>query len=483
MDQCECNLRGRVVIPADPLYNEARQGFNRAIQQYPLVIVYCRNACDISEAVLWSKACDVPLRIRNGGHNYEGYSNGSCTLVIDVSEMNEISLDENRNLLHVQGGVTNGQIYQFITAGGYPFPGGTCPTVGIGGYATGGGWGLSCRWLGLGCDSLEEIELVNYEGCTLKASRSCNDDLFWACRGAGGGNFGVIVSMKFRLPSKVNLVTLIEIDYLHVTADDQEAFLQIWQSWLQGADPRITLISRIYNSQEDGLAMLVRGIFYGDVQEAQILMQPFLELSNARARLEAVTFSEAAAIIGSSYPPYEKFEAVSRYALREWTASEIAGLVSLIRKPAEGSVFTGLSLYALGGRVGEIPQEETAFYYRNAHFIVWLETVWEDHCFQRENQKWISDRFPDLAAVTEGSYVNFPYNCLPNYLEEYYGASVQRLREVKKRYDPCNRFSFPQGIWRTVQPSDTPAEISGEYHEDISSGQPDAAEYRGFRYV
>jgi len=208
VNRCDCDLTGRVVIPADPLYNEARQGFNRALQQYPLIIVYCRNRCDISNAVIWSRTYNVPLRIRSGGHNYEGYSNGNCTLVVDVSEMNEILLDENRNILHVQSGATNGQIYQFISSRGYPFPGGTCPTVGISGYATGGGWGLSCRWLGLGCDSLEEIELVNDKGCILKASRDCNSDLFWACRGAGGGNFGVVTSMKFQMPPKVDFVTM-----------------------------------------------------------------------------------------------------------------------------------------------------------------------------------------------------------------------------------------------------------------------------------
>lgn len=482
MNRCDCDLTGRVVIPADPSYNEARQGFNRAIQQYPLIIVYCQNKYDVSNAVMWSRAHNVPLRIRSGGHNYEGYSNGNCTLVIDISEMHEMFLDESQNILHVQGGATNEQIYQFISSKGYPFPGGTCPTVGISGYVTGGGWGLSCRWLGLGCDSLEEIELVNYEGRILKASGRCNSDLFWACRGAGGGNFGIVVSMKFRLPPQVDFVTLMEIDYLHVTAAEQEAFLETWQSWLSGADPRATLIARVYNSPADGLAMLARGIFYGSAPEAQALMQPFLALPGARSRFEYIPFLEAVTIIGSSYPPYEKFEAVSRYALRKWSSSEIARLAELIHQPAEGAVFTGLSLYALGGRVGEVLQEETAFYYRNAHFIVWLETLWEDPNFQRENQKWINGRFPTLANVTRGSYVNFPYNCLPNYLEEYYGAHVRRLKAIKKRYDPCNVFTFPQGICGTARLPEPPAQI-GEYREDIPLMQTDSSMHRGFRYV
>ncbi|WRS26304.1 FAD-binding oxidoreductase [Oscillospiraceae bacterium MB08-C2-2] len=482
MDCCNCDLTGRVVIPADPLYNEARRDFNRAIQQYPLIIVYCRNKCDVSNAVTWARTYNVPLRIRNGGHNYEGYSNGNCTLVIDISEMTRITLDESRSLLSVQGGATNGLIYDFVSSKGYPFPGGTCPTVGISGYATGGGWGLSCRMLGLGCDSLEEIELVNYEGDILKASRSCNSDLFWACRGAGGGNFGVVVSMTFRLPPKTDFVTLIEIDYLHVTSLEQEAFLATWQSWLAQADPRVTLVARIYHSETDGLAMLVRGIFYGSEQEAQAIMQPFLALPGARPSFLYTTFLEAVTILGSSYPPYEKFQAVSRYALREWNPSEIAELAGLIQEPAQGSVFAGLSLYALGGRVEAVPQDETAFYYRNAHFIVWLETIWEDPAFRRENEKWINNRFPALASVTAGSYVNFPYSCLPNYLEEYYGTHVGRLMQIKQRYDPYNIFTFPQGIWAATPSLESP-KGTAEYPVEAPLVQQGSALYRGFRYV
>ena len=481
MGNYPCGLTGRIVIPADPLYHEARKDYNRAIQQYPLIIDYCRDKHDVANAVIWSRKYHVPLRIRNGGHNYEGYSNGNCTLVIDVSGMTRMDLDECKNLLYVQGGVTNRLVYEFVSSKGYPFPGGTCPTVGVGGYALGGGWGLSCRYLGLGCDSLEEIELINYEGETIKADRNCNADLFWACRGAGGGNFGVIVSMTFRLPPKVGKVTLIEIDYLHRTAKEQEIFLETWQKWLRSADPRITLISRIYNSVDDGLAMLARGIFYGGPDEAEQIVKPFLELAGAEYSLEYITFLEAVTIIGSTYPPFEKFQSASRFVLQDFSRCEIPELVGLIRRRAEGSVFAGLSMYALGGRVREIAEEETAFFYRKAHFIVWLETVWEEKRFAEENRDWVNDRFPALASVTTGSYVNFPYNELPDYLEEYYDRHVRKLEWIKQKYDPCNIFSFPQGIRRELSLPE-PESFENDREEETEK-QSDDAVYRGFRYV
>lgn len=478
-------LTGDIVTPFDPEYSEARQGFNRAIQLCPLIIVYCRNKRDVSNAVVWSRKHCVPIRIRSGGHNYEGYSNGDCTLIIDISRMNHMNIDICLNQLHVQSGVTNRQVYNFASSKGYPFPGGTCPTVGVSGYSLGGGWGLSCRNFGLGCDSLREIEVIDYEGDIIKADCENHCDLFWACRGAGGCNFGVIVSMTFNLPPKVQNVTLIEIDYLDVDSEEQKEFLYTWQEWLKTADKRITLISRIYNSSADGLAMLVRGIFYGEPEEAKQIVGAFLTLYGADYNIESMTFLEAVTIIGSVYPPSEKFQSVSRFVLRDFTCVERSELVGLIRERPAGSVFTGISMYALGGRVSEIGTDDTAFYYRKADYIIWLETIWEDPEYAEENREWISSQFPYFEAITKGSYINFPYGELPDYLEEYYGIHAEILKEIKAKYDPLNIFSFPQGI-RKSNCNNHPASYCSELplnNTKDTIDQPGDENYRGFRYV
>ena len=159
----------------------------------------------------------------------------------------------------------------------------------------------------------------------------------------------------------------------------------------------------------------------------------------------------------------------------------IPELVGLIRRRAKGSVFAGLSMYALGGRVREVAEDETAFFYRKAHFIIWLETVWEEKRFAEENRDWVNERFPALASVTTGSYVNFPYNELPDYLEEYYGRHVRKLEWIKQKYDPCNIFSFPQGIRRELSLPE-PESFENDREEETEK-QSDDAVYRGFRYV
>jgi len=478
-------LTGHIITTFDPIYSEARQGFNRAIQQYPLIIVYCLNIRDVSNAVIWSRKHCVPIRIRSGGHNYEGYSNGDYCLVIDVSRLNDMSIDKFAAELYVESGITNRQLYEFVSSKGYPFPGGTCPTVGVSGYALGGGWGLSCRHLGLGCDNLEEIEIVNYKGELLKASHANNPDLFWACRGAGGGNFGIIVSMTFKLPQKINKVTLIEIDYLHVNTQKQEEFLDIWQEWLKTADSRMTLISRIYNSVHDGLAMLVRGIFYGEPEEAMKIVAKFLELEGGYYNFEYLTFLEAVTIIGSVYPSSEKFQSASRFVLRDFNCNEISEIVGLIKERPQGSVFVGVSMYALGGKVAEVKTDDTAFFYRKAKYIIWLETIWEESMYAKDNREWVSNQFPYLESVTKGSYVNFPYRKLPEYLKEYYGGHTDSLVKIKTKYDPKNIFSFPQSIKETSAQGDkiSVAPYLPDKSDEIIISRPDDSSYRGFRYV
>ncbi len=437
-------LTGNVITRKNPLYNEARQEWNRAIQRFPLAIVYCYNKNDVANAVIWARQRCIPIRIRSGGHNYEGYSTGNEVLVIDISNLNTLEISD--TYLIVDGGVNNKQLYDFVSSQGYPFPGGTCPTVGLGGLVSGGGWGLSCRLMGLGCDSLTELELIDAEGNIIKANSVENKELFWACRGAGGGNFGIIVSMVFRLPPKVDMVTLFQFYYPDTDRKKQARFLQVWQKWLKDLDQRMSLQANVYHSQEDDFAIYGRGFFYGTEAEAQSLLQPIISLGCCRLTLEYLPFYEAITKIGAVYPDSERFQSTGRFVVKPLNPQEIYEAVGLIREVPIGSVYSSLSLYALGGEVGEKSPYETAFFYRDASYILLIQSVWEEKRYASENKRWVSRKFKYLKSITQGSYVNFPYSGLMDYLEEYYGWNAKRLRLVKKKYDPENVFHFPQSI-------------------------------------
>ncbi|GAA0225455.1 FAD-binding oxidoreductase [Metaclostridioides mangenotii] len=439
-------LTGNVVTHCDKGYLKARHERNLAIQTFPLAIVFCKCDQDVVNAVCWCQENNICFRVRNGRHHYAGYSTGNNVLVIDVSNLNTLKLDEEEGYLVVGGGVNNEKLYRFVSSRGYPFPGGSCPSVGLSGYVLGGGWGYSARHLGLGCDSLVEAVLIDYNGRRTLANSQINPDLFWALRGGGGGNFGIIVSMKFKLPKKVDKVTFIQLYYPNTNSKLQCQFLKVWQEWLVGLDSRITLGARIYNSESEGKAVFSRGIFYGTPEEAKRLIKPLTNILGVQVNIQYLPFLDVIKQIESSYPAYEKFESVSGFVGDMYSNKEISEIVDLIQNRSAGSIYAGISLYAMGGAIKRKKSTDTAFYYRKSEYIIWLDTVWEDNKYEGRNLDWIDRRANIIRSISYGSYVNFPYSELYDYMEEYYGYNQYKLLDVKCTYDPHNVFRFPQSI-------------------------------------
>ena len=444
---CYCNSEGKVITSKDPEYEIARQEWNRSLQKYPVAIAYCKTNEDIKLAICLASKLHVKLRIRSGGHNYEGYSNGDNVLVIDISEMNDIKIDEKNNIITIQGGVNNRKLYNFVTLRGYPFPGGTCPTVGAAGYTLGGGWGLSSRIYGLLCDSLIEFEMINYNGEIITANKKMNSDLFWACRGSGGGNFGVITSLKYKLPKKVEKLSYVTLFYENPTKCDEILFFKIWQQWIKKADCRINLQVSLYNSLKNGIQIYGRGFFYGFPEDAKEILKPFYAIPNAKINIEYLPIMKAVLDIFNGYAKSEKFKSTGRFVSRQLTDSEIENMVEFINQSRpKGSITTALNVYGLGGKVKDVEKDETAYYFRDANYILGIQSVWEDNCYKKENVEWVQEKFNYIYILTDGSYVNFPYAELINYGIEYYGTNIYKLEQVKKKYDPCNIFCYPQCI-------------------------------------
>jgi FAD/FMN-containing dehydrogenase len=439
-------LTGIVITPKSPDYDSARQEYNRAIQKFPVAIVYCLKIRDVSNAVLWARRNEVSLRIRAGGHNYEGYSTGNGVLVIDLSKLTEITFGRFPRTVTVQSGVKFRQLYEKLAEFGLPFPGGACPTVRVSGYALGGGWGYSARYLGLGCDSLKELKLVNYEGELLTVNERNNPDLYWACRGGGDGNYGVVVSLTFLLPPDLGKVTYFTFYRQGTDTDVQARFLATWQEWLPALNSRMTLRPSIYNSEEEGRAIFSRGLFYGRPEEARQLLKPLLESAGLKLQTQYTTLANAVAIIGASYPPFESFKTTGRFVNSEFSPCDIHRIVSLLDERPEGVELLEFGLFAMGGKVSSVPDRATAYFYRDAWYIIGMQAVWTDEQFAENGSQWVAQAFDTIAPLTEGSYVNFPYDELEDYEKAYYGGNVPRLRRVKRQYDPKNVFHYPQSI-------------------------------------
>lgn len=436
-----------IITPIDVYYNQARLVWNRAINRYPKEIVYCTSIEDVQEAVVYSVKKNLEIRVRGGGHNYQGFSIGNGVSVIDISNLNSIKIDYEKNTFTVQSGIQLGQLYTFLGGIGYPFPGGSCPTVCISGLALGGGWGYSSRKYGLTCDSLLELKLVNYEGELITANKYTNSDLFWACKGGGGGNFGVVVSMTFKLPLKVEKVTEFEFNISNPSKYTQIEFLDIWQYFITNAVPEINMRGSISNSADNEININCRGLLYGTPDELYILLEPFRKIKGFKLTYDYISFLQAVLLLGSIYPQYQYFESYGRFVKQYYDYCTLQNLVEIINQPRpSGSEEINLNLYGLGGKISEVGKFDTAFYYRDSFYILLIETRFKNNCYKEINKDWIKYNIDDIYCITEGSYINFPYYPIKNYMCEYYGENKYRLEEVKYKYDPYNIFNFKQSI-------------------------------------
>ena len=430
-------LTGKVITPSDKEYPILRLEYNLAINKFPLAIVYCYTPNDVSNAIIWCRKNHVEPRIRTGWHNYEGYSTGNGVLVIDTTLMNKIEVNTKNDTVKIQAGARLGNIYSVTSKEGYAFAGGTCPTVGISGLVLGGGIGLSCRKFGLVSDNLLELQLVNAKGNLITANNNINRDLFWACRGAGGGNFGVVTDYTFML-HKVNNITVIQLRWNDVS---RENFVTLWQRWLRTADNRISCFAGFSKK-----GMYLNGFFYGTKLEAEKILKEFLLLPGLlnNSSIEYVPFIDAVRAIGAFYGPPDRFKATGRFVYTPLSEKDIRKLIYYVDSSPGDDCF--IRLYTLGGMIEKFSSSYSAFYYRDASYIIGITADWEEGEDANQFRNWVSSVFNYVKPLTNGSYVDFPYAQLEHYGYAYYGENYKTLRKIKKLYDPENVFRFPQSI-------------------------------------
>ena len=189
-------LQGKVLLPGDQWFAAYAQPNNLRYEALlPQAIALCKNAQDVRTSILFAREYDVPLVARSGGHSYAGYSTTSG-LMIHIRMMNRLSFDANTGIATVAGGVRNANVFAALRKGKFAITHGRCPSVGTAGFVLGGGIGFNMRAHGVACDQLRATEIVTADGA-IRTVRG-NDDLFWACRGAGGGNFGIHTSFSFQ---------------------------------------------------------------------------------------------------------------------------------------------------------------------------------------------------------------------------------------------------------------------------------------------
>lgn len=417
----QTKLTGRIVVPSDPGYDVARMNLNLSIPKLPCIIVFCQNKNDVYNALKWARERHIPFRLRSGRHSYENFSLLNRGLIIDVSEMHRITVNTDKLTATIEAG--------------------TSASVGIVGLTLGGGIGMLSRLFGLTCDQLVEVEMVQacgkFGAKIIRANEYENHDLFWACRGGGGGNFGIVTSLTFRVHPIKN-VSIFSITW---EWEDFIAAFQAWQSWAPYVDERLTSSSELFAKQQNKIE--VQGEFVGSPSELHSLLSPLLETGTPSLFIDEVPYIQAVEFFNSGNIP-EKFKRSGSYVYKPIPLKGIQIMqYFLSHAPNKDASIWHQSLV---GAVENIMPTETAYFHRKAIIAQEYITSWRCDDEENRNIRWVKDLRESLDPYTLGDYVNWPDIDIKNWQSSYYGPNFQRLRKVKTIYDPCNVFRFQQSI-------------------------------------
>jgi FAD/FMN-containing dehydrogenase len=441
-------VAGELRRPGDPGFAEAGTALNqRFAAAAPAAVLSVAHPADVARAVEWARAESVPLAIRGGGHSYAGYC-VSPGLVLDLRTLNGIQFDPSTGQVRVGGGTPMKALYAALRPYGVTFPLGNSDTVGIGGLTLGGGVTTISRARGLTCDALVSTDVVLADATTVTASAGQHPDLFWACRGGGGGNFGVNTSFTFRTrPAPLGSTCLVLWAWPHAVG-----VLAAMQDIMMTAPDAFSARIGIARSSGDEGVVSVVGHHLGPAAELRELLAPVLALAQPyRADVEDRNFWDAATYLhheseGGAF-------AVQTRCMPQ--AIDETGLTMLVRAvdkwPGSGNPDgAGAALFAWGGVISRVPVADTAFAHRDTRFLLSLDTSWtraDSPETIRANLEWLHALYSESGEFApHASYVNFTDPDLDGWSRAYYGINADRLADVKRRYDPDRFFTFPQAV-------------------------------------
>ncbi|MEV5428262.1 FAD-binding oxidoreductase [Streptomyces sp. NPDC052701] len=458
------DLDGPLIRPGDTRWKAARQLYNTRFDTLvPAAVAYVAHPDDIRTALAYARAHDVRVAIRNGGHSYAGWSSGNGRLVIDVSKLDRIRASGDRAV--IGAGAKLIDVYRALAAKGVTIPAGSCPTVGVSGLTLGGGHGMVSRAYGLTCDSLTGATLITADGRRLTADAREHEDLFWALRGAGNGNFGVVTELRFRTHPAPQGVSA----YLTWPWSSAAAVVGAWQEW--GPSQPDEIWSSLHLASAGGTPTVsVAAFSLGTHRELQNAVDRLAGRVGAPARhvsLKRRSYEESMEVYAgcSSFPTdaqchlpgstpgrspqgalgRETYAARSDFFDRPLPPAGIRTLLSQIRSMRGGA--GNIALTALGGAVNRVPVTATAFVHRRSRVLAQYIASWRAGTTGTTAQSWLASAHGAMRPHASGAaYQNYPDPTLPNWRKAYYGDAATRLAKLKKQYDPDRLFTYPQAL-------------------------------------
>jgi FAD/FMN-containing dehydrogenase len=451
LSELEASFAGELVSPDDATYDRLRAVWNGSIDRHPALIARCNRASDVSAAVTFARQTGLPLAVKGGGHSFPGQSVCDDGIVVDLGEMKGIAVDPQTRTATAEAGVLLGELDRETQAYGLSVPAGIVTHTGLAGLTLGGGIGWLQRKYGLTIDQLLSVDLITAEGEAVKASESENADLFWGVRG-GGGNFGVVTRFEFRLnPLGPNVVA----GPVFWPTEESPDVLRFYRDWIAAApDDLMTIVIHrkapplpFIPSELHGKPVVAIVCCYaGSVEEGEEVVAPLKAFGSPVLDLcEPKPFLEHQSMFDPSYPHGQW------YYMRACDVAELSDEViditvehaMRIRSP-----LTAFPIWQMGGAISRVGEDETAFSGRGAGhtFNITAATAGRDGF--DEEREWVRDFWSALEPHhTSGVYMNFLMNEGEDRVREAYGTEkYERLKALKRRYDPDNLFRLNQNI-------------------------------------
>ena len=432
--------RGPLIAPEDATYETARATFNGMLDRRPALVARPLDVDDVVAAVSFAAEVDLPIAVRGGGHGVAGHCVGDGSLVTDLRLMREVVVDPEARTATCGGGALWEDLDPPCQRQGLATPGGTFGDTGVAGLTLGGGIGHLIGLHGLTLDNLAAATVVTADGSVVRASEDENSALFWALRG-GGGNFGVVVDFTFRLHS----VGLLLGGLLSYRLEDAREVFSIWRELMADAPDNLVCFAQVFRSALTlRSGTLISVAYFGDPDEGRAAIRPLTEsLAPAADAVRPMYYPELQEIFGRL--PFGLRNYWSGRFLRELPDGVTELAAAAFDDPdARG----GVLLEPLHGAAARVPPEATAFAGREASFNATFTGIWTD---PSEDERWISSARSFSAGLAPwsigGGYVNYASEAPGDSLDTAFGAArLQRLRDVKREYDPENRFRFNHNI-------------------------------------
>ena len=433
-------MRGPVLTAADAGYDAVRKVWNGMIDRRPAAIARCTGAADVIAALAFARDAGLPIAVRGGGHSFPGYSVCDAGVLIDLQLMKSIRVEPAAQRARAEGGVLWAEYDRETEAFGLASTGGMISHTGIAGLTLGGGFGVLCRKFGLAIDNLISADIVTADGKLRTVSATQEPDLFWAIRG-GGGNFGIVTSFEYQLhqvePMLAGLIAYPLPQALQVLRGLHEV--------MSSAPDELMVTGALLTTPEGHKAVAVVPCYVGDPAEGERVIAPLKKLGTvAMEKVGVMPYTVVQTLFDESAVPGRRFYLRSNYleTIGDTLIETLAGCYAATPSPLNAIVIP-----SVGGAVSRVAPEATAYYHRQAPYVMSLVNCWLDPSEDQPNIEWVRTTWTALTPhLPRRVYVNELQEEGADRVRDAYGPAFSRLAAIKRQYDPDNIFRLNQNI-------------------------------------